>query len=80
MSDESNYVRPDLTARNAACKSLRNVSLAHLNVRSMKNRTNFIQVSELVAENDWDIFTASETWLNSTVNNADVNISGYKLF
>ena len=70
------YVRPDLTARNAACKSLRNVSLAHLNVRSM----NFIQVSELVAENDWDIFTASETWLNSTVNNADVNISGYKLF
>ena len=74
------YVKPDLTARNAACKSLRNVSLAHLNVRSMKNRTNFIQVSKLVAGNDWGIFTASETWLNSTVNNADVNISGYKLF
>ena len=34
----------------------------------------------MVVENNWDIFAVSETWLNSTVNNADVKIPGYNLF
>ena len=51
-----------------------------MSARSIKNRINFIQlVKELVADNDWDVFTASETWLNSTVSNTDINIAGYKL-
>ena len=51
-----------------------------MSARSIKHRINFIQlVKELVADNDWDVFTASETWLNSTVSNTDINIAGYKL-
>ena len=73
------YVRPELMTRSTVGRSVRNISLAHLNVRSIKNRINFIQVNELVADNDWDVFTASETWLNSTVSNAEINIAGYKL-
>ena len=65
--------------RSTVGRSVRNISLAHLNVRSIKTRINFIQVNELVAGNDWDVFTASETWLNSTVSNAKINIAGYKL-
>ncbi|CAB3982643.1 Hypothetical predicted protein [Paramuricea clavata] len=76
MSGESNLC----TTRFDGKKCSMQIAKECLNVRSIKNITNFIQVSKLVADNDWDIFTASETWLNSTVNNADVNISGYKLF
>ena len=74
------YVQPDLTTMDIPGKSLRNVSLSHLNVRSIKNRANYVQIKELVVGSNWDIFTASETWLNSTVSNAEVKIPGYNLF
>ena len=66
--------------KDISCKYLRNISLTHLNIRSMKNRVNYVQAREMVVENNLDIFAVSETWLNSTVNNADVKIPGYNLF
>ena len=41
--------------------------LAHLNVRSLKNRDNLIQLRQLIDEQQHDILTISESWLNSTV-------------
>ena len=73
-------MQPDKTTNDASCKSLRNISLIHLNVRSIKNRVNYVQAREMVVENNRDIFAVSETWLNSTVNNADVKTPAYSLF
>ena len=38
-----------------------------------------LQVRGLMREKDYDVFAVSESWLNSTVTNADVEIDGYKL-
>jgi len=43
------------------------VKIAHLNARSLQNRVHYILTKVLVAENDFDIFTVSETWLNNSV-------------
>ncbi|CAB4025123.1 Hypothetical predicted protein [Paramuricea clavata] len=53
--------------------------LAHLNVRSLKNRDNLVQLRELNGEHQYDILTISESWLNSTVKNSEVEIEGYRL-
>ena len=53
--------------------------IAHLNVRSIKNRNHLIQVRELMKDRNYDILALSELWLNSTVTNAEVEIEGFKL-
>ena len=55
------------------------IKLSHLNVRSLKNREHFHQVADLVSNGDYDVFTVSETWFNSSVRNTEVNIPGYHL-
>ena len=56
-----------------------NIKICHLNVRSLKNRENFVQVKELISDSDFGVFTISESWLNSTVKNSEININGYRL-
>ena len=55
------------------------ITLAHLNVRSLKNREHFLQIKDMIHEENYDIFAVSESWLNSTVRNAEVEITGYSL-
>ncbi len=69
---------PSLT-KNANNHNHSNSKLAHLNVRSLKNRDNLIQLRELNGEHQYDILTISESWLNSTVKNPEVEIEGYRL-
>ena len=66
--------------RNESKKQQRNLRVAHLNIRSIKNREHYILAKELVFENKFDIFTISESWLDNTVTDADVQISGYNIF
>ena len=54
---------------------LKNLKMAHLNIRSLKSRSHSIQVKNLVSENDFDILTLSETWLN----NSEMSIPGYTM-
>lgn len=58
-------------------KSSGNVKVAHLNVRSLKCREHFVLVKEAVLENKFDIFTISETWLNSSATDLEIEIPGY---
>ena len=60
-------------------KSTGNVKIAHLNVRSLKCREHFVLVKEAILENKFDIFTISETWLNSSVTDLEIEIPGYEL-
>ena len=58
---------------------LKNLKMAHLNIRSLKNRSHSIQVKNLVSEHDFDILTLSETWLNGSVDNSEISIPGYTI-
>ena len=60
-------------------KKTNNVKNAHLNVRSLKRREHFILVKESILANKFDVFTISETWLNNTVSDLELEIPGYSL-
>ena len=49
-----------------------NIKIAHLNIRSLKNREHLILAKETVISNKIDIFTISESWLDSSVPDAEV--------
>ena len=53
------------------------LTVAHLNVRSMASRENFHFIEQIVV--NYDIFTISETWLDPSVCDSDLNIPGYIL-
>lgn len=57
-----------------------NIKIALRNVRSLKSRENFILVKDSIQSFGFDIFTISETWLNSSVTDASVYIPGYLMF
>ena len=58
----------------------RNIQIAHLNARSIKNREHFTLAKELVLKNQFDVFTVSETWFDDTVQNLDVEIPCYNIY
>ena len=60
--------------------NIKNIKIAHLNTRSLKNRAHYIQVKNLIIESDFDIFTISETWLNESVHDSEIAIPGYILY
>jgi exonuclease III len=45
----------------------------------LKNREHFVQVKQLILDNQYKIIAVSESWLNSNVSNAEVQIEGYNL-
>ena len=67
LLDELNPGAANCSSTNELKKSTGNVKIAYLNVRSLKCREHFVLVKEAVPENKFDIFTISETWLNSSV-------------
>lgn len=44
----------------------------------MKTRNHLVQLRSLFEENELDVLAVSESWLNSSVKNAEVEIQGYK--
>lgn len=69
---------------NRQCNSAKDleatVKVAHLNVRSLKSREQLCLVKDTSLHNSFDIFTISETWLDLSVPDACVEMSGYQLF
>ena len=51
-----------------------------MNIRSLKNKTQFIEITNFIKLNNVDVLTLSETWLNTTTKNYEIEIEGYKLF
>ena len=49
-----------------------NVKVTHLNVRSLKSRVHFCLVKDTILQNNFDIFTISETWADLTVSDASL--------
>ena len=57
-----------------------NIKMAHLNIRSLKSREHFILLQHTIEEHKFDIFTLSETWLDSTVDSRVMQIPGFQFF
>ncbi len=60
--------------------SCNRIKSPHLNVQSIRNRNHLIQVKELVFNEKPNILALSETWLNSSTTNAEVEIQEYKIY
>lgn len=43
------------------------LQIAHLNVRSVRERNHLIQLREILHEKNYDVLAISESWLNSTI-------------
>ena len=50
------------------------IKIAHLNIRLLKSREHLLLLQDTIEEHDFDIFTISEIWLDSTVDNQVVQI------
>lgn len=57
-----------------------NIKIVQLNVRSLRSTENFILAKDSIRSIGFDVFTISETWLDSSVTDASVYIPGYSMF
>ena len=69
----------DVEMNPGPCHKLSNINIAHLNIRSLKNREHYTLAKDIVVKNKLDVFTVSETWLDSTVSDVEVEIPGFKI-
>jgi exonuclease III len=53
------------------------LKLGNLNVRSLYNKID--QFSTFVKDNKFDIIGVNETWLDSSIDNAEIEIPGYTI-
>ena len=83
-NDEVNRLYISSNSSNSTCGNLafpfnaKGLRCCHLNVRSLP--PHFDEVTTLIRFNKLDIFALSETWLNSTWNDLELNIDDYYLF
>ena len=56
------------------------IKTAHLNIHSLKSREHCFLLQHTIEDHDFDIFTISETWLDSTVDNQARQIPGFVFF
>ena len=55
------------------------MKIAHLNARSLKYREHYVLVKETILANKFDAFIISETWLDNSVTNLEIEVPGYDL-
>ena len=58
----------------------RHVTLAQTNARSIKNRNHFILIKEVVLAKKFDILCVSESWLDSSISDIELDIPGYNIY
>ena len=61
-------------------RNCKQITIAHLNAESVKNRIHFVEIQEMARNNNFDILSFSETWFDPSVSNAGVHLDGYKIF
>ena len=56
------------------------ITIAHLNIRSLKNKEHYLLVKDFVLKQRLDIFAVSETWLDNSITDTEIELPGYGLF
>lgn len=57
-----------------------NITIAHLNVCSIASHKKFFLVKQMIVHGNYDIFVISESWLDPSLTNNDIQIPGYVIF
>ena len=70
---------PDYSVNDSLKRAKSNVTIPHLNVRSLKYRDHFLLVKESILANKIDVFTISESWLDSSVTDLELEVPDYNL-
>ena len=68
---------PPSSLRNKPKNRKVNITVAHLNVRSMVSREKFYLVKQTIVHHNYDIFVISESWLDRSTTNNNIQIPGY---
>ena len=71
---------PPSSLRNKPKNRKVNITVAHLNVRSMASREKFYLVKQTIVHHNYDILVISESWLDPSTTNNDIQIPGYVIF
>ena len=78
VSTQANDInRASINNNQPSKSSNKKIKIAHLNIRSLKKRDHLLQLRCLVKEKDYDVFALSESWLNSSISNAEVEIEDW---
>ncbi|CAB4040146.1 Hypothetical predicted protein [Paramuricea clavata] len=80
QSDNINYRSTNNTNTAKISSNQGNIKIAHLNIRSLKNKEHYLLAQDLVLKQKFDIFTISETWLDTSVTDTEIEFPGYGLF
>ena len=67
--------RRHLETKGYSCSRLR-----YLNVRSLKSLEHLQLVKHTILQNKLDVLTLSETWLNNSITDLELEIPGYHLY
>ena len=71
---------PPSSLRNKEKNRKVNITIAYLNVRSMASREKLYLVKQTIVHHNYDIFVISESWLDPSTINNDIQIPGYIIF
>ena len=71
---------PNNYSINGSRTSKNDVNIAHLNARSLKCREHFVLIKETILASKFDVFTVSETWLDNSVTDLEIEVPGYDLY
>ncbi len=74
----TNYDKNHDSLKSRNCKNEKGLIFAHLNTRSMRKKMDDIKL--LIKNECIDVFTISESWLDTNVSDAEITIPGYTLF
>ena len=80
QSDNINYRSTNNTNTAKISSNQGNIKIAHLNIRSLKNKEHYLLAQDLVLKQKFDIFIISETWLDTSVTDTEIEFPGYALF
>ena len=64
----------------ANTRNINNVKIAHLNVRLLKCWDHFLLFKETILSNKLDMFTISESWLDASVSDLEIEVPGYNIY
>lgn len=74
----TNRTRTKLSCIPSKIKKARGLKIAHLNVCSLRNKVDQLQM--ILHDQIYDVFAVTETWLSTDILDCEVDIDGYDLY
>ena len=76
----AHFRHPSSYSAKANTSKANNIKIAHLYIRSLKCRDHLLLVNDTILSNKFVVFTISESWLDATVSDLEIEIPGYNIY